>query len=248
MSPQLLTTPCLTHFYQQCDERFPICANCERSKRHCPGPKARFIRFIGPGNEEHVRGDTVHITALSRPPSCSRSESLAAKLASRLDGIKEIGYQLQALGNFFPYIVPRLGHNAALDAAVKCLLGAHQTFIAGNRTSSDQDVKSYNHAMSLIRTDLNQLQRRTPSETIYASMLLCRYEVRLRFWLFSQFLTLQGVETKLTGLVYACRWRGRVDRSLGPRTHHFRFRLRSVQGPLWINRKHAFRSVERTLT
>ncbi|KAE9379533.1 hypothetical protein N431DRAFT_500082 [Stipitochalara longipes BDJ] len=161
----------------KCDERFPVCANCERAKRHCPGPKARFIRFIGPGNEEHMRGDTVQITVLTRPPSCSRSESLAASLASRLNGIKEIGYQLQTLGKFFPHIVPRVGHNPALDAAVKCLLGAHKSFIARSKTSCNDDLRNYNHALSLIRKDLNQYQSRTPSETICAAMLLCRYEI-----------------------------------------------------------------------
>ncbi|KAN0114622.1 hypothetical protein V8E51_004166 [Hyaloscypha variabilis] len=161
----------------KCDERFPICANCERAKGHCPGPKARFIRFTGPGNEEHMRGDTVQITILPRPPSCSSSESLAATLATRLDGIKEIGYQLQTLGKFFPDIVPRVGHSPALDAAVKCLLDAHQRFIVGKISSCDEHLRNDNHAMYLIRKDLNQLRSRTPSETVCASMLLCRYEV-----------------------------------------------------------------------
>jgi len=137
-----------------------------------------------------MRGDTVQITILPRPQSCSPSDSLASALASRLDGIKEIGYQLQALGNFFPYIVPRLGHSPALDAAAKCLLDAHHSFIAGQKTSCDKDVRGYNHAMSLIRKDLNQLQKRTTSETICASMLLCLYKVSLSICLSQQSLTI----------------------------------------------------------
>ncbi len=124
-----------------------------------------------------MRGDTVKTTILPRPPSCSRSESLAATLPTRLDGIKEIGYQMQTLGKFFPDIVLRVGHSPALDAAVECLLDVHQRFIIGKSCSCDEDLKNYNHTMYLIRKDLNQLRSLTPPETVCASMLLCRYEV-----------------------------------------------------------------------
>jgi hypothetical protein len=123
-----------------------------------------------------MRGDAIRI-GLLHSPARSQSESLAALLAARLDGIEESGYQLQALGIFFPYLVPRVGHSPALDAAVKCLLGAHQNLISGIETSCNKDLLNYNHALSLIRKDLSHVKSRTTTETVCASLLLCRYEV-----------------------------------------------------------------------
>jgi hypothetical protein len=147
--------------------------------RHCTGPKSRFIRYIEPGAEEHMKGDKVAITRLSIRPPSSNSESLAADLVSRLNGIKEVGYQLQALGEYFPYLPSRVGHNPALDAALRCLLGAHQNILSWKSTSFDEDLKKYIYALSLIRRDLDRLQSRTPSETVCAAMMLSTYEVCL---------------------------------------------------------------------
>ena len=125
-----------------------------------------------------MRGDAVQIV-LTQPLSFSYSESLATSLVARLDGVKETGYQLQALLpiNYFPHLVSRVGHNPALDAAVKCVLGAHQNFISGNEAPRDKSLFDYALAISLIRQDMNRLRNATSAETVCSCLLLCSYEV-----------------------------------------------------------------------
>ena len=73
-----------------------------------------------------------------------------------------------------------MGHNPALDAALKCLLGVHQSLISGKLMSSHEDLRDCHPAVSLIRKDLSFFRHRTPSETICAAMILCLYEVGYR--------------------------------------------------------------------
>ncbi|KAE9381134.1 hypothetical protein N431DRAFT_490578 [Stipitochalara longipes BDJ] len=160
----------------RCDLRYPICKNCERTKRQCSGSKASFILFHGPGLEEHMRGDGVPLGGFPTEPSFSQSESLASTLVSRLEGIKEIGYQKQILGNFFQYLPSRVGHNLALDAALRCTLSSHHNFIAGKLDTGVEALKDYHQALCMIRRDVNHFQERTPSETICAALLLSHHE------------------------------------------------------------------------
>lgn len=120
--------------------------------------KSRFIRVLHPGAEEHMS-----LTLLAQPTS-SPSQSLAFDLAERLDEVKEIGFQLQQLGALFSFVPSRVGHNAGLDCALRCLLIAHRNLLSSNKSSQKEEQQNYNQALSLIR-DIGVLQNKTSSET-----------------------------------------------------------------------------------
>ena len=114
---------------------------------------------------------------LCSSPASSGSDMLGMDLMSRLVGIEKTGSQLQLLGNFFSYLPSRLGYNPALDASLKCLLSVHQSLLGLNRHCFEEDLRSYNQAVSLIREDLRSFQKRVPSETVCAAMILLSCEV-----------------------------------------------------------------------
>lgn len=166
----LRTSSSMTNI-DQCDERFPICLNCERGKRHCPGPKSRFVQFIRPGSEEHL--EETQITRMTIGPT---SDLLKLELVDRLRSVPEAGYQLQQFGALFNHLPSRIGTNAALDAAVRALLETHRLMLV-HRTASQTNVDYYTEAITLIRRDLDRLREKTPSETVCAALILSVYEV-----------------------------------------------------------------------
>jgi hypothetical protein len=140
--------------------------------------------------EEDLKKDEATITNISPRPASSSSEILSLDLVSRLVGIKDTGYQLQLLGNFFPYIPSRVGHNTAIDAALRCLLSDHQNLLSQDSSAFKEGrnyLSNYNQAVYLIRKDLN-LQRKVSSETVCAAMILMSCEVRiLQIWLLVEY-------------------------------------------------------------
>jgi hypothetical protein len=70
----------------------------------------------------------------------------------------------------------RIGHNKALDAAVRCLLQAHHAMLY-DRDIHTEGLESYNESIALIRRDLQDQQARTTSETVCAALILSTYEV-----------------------------------------------------------------------
>ncbi|KAF2101351.1 hypothetical protein NA57DRAFT_72794 [Rhizodiscina lignyota] len=156
-----------------CDERFPICANCDRSRRHCTGPKSRFVRFIKPGTEEHIE---LQVETLQRPAPTA-SELLALELVERLSKVEDAGYQLQKFGTIFDHLPAQVGRNAALDASISALLGTHRLLLRGVSPCKDDDLDRYTRALILIKQDLEHFQSKTSSETVCAAALLAIYEL-----------------------------------------------------------------------
>jgi hypothetical protein len=134
--------------WEKCDERRPICGNCEKKNRPYTGPKSRFVRHVEPGVEQHIKDDNV---AVSKNPSNAQTELLAIDPMSKLSGFKENGYQLQLLWRFLP---SRVGHNAALDAALRCLLHAHRQLLSRNSITIKEDLESYDQAFGLYPQEI----------------------------------------------------------------------------------------------
>lgn len=170
--PQATTDP-----DYQCDQRLPKCANCERLSRCCSGPKSRFIRFLGPKTEVHMKMVTESHSSTLKSPSSTLSESLAAELVRRLGDIENVGFQLQCLGIFIPFLPSHIGHNRALDAAIRCLLQSHSSLLYNRKSPYTESLESYNKAVTLIRRDLHDKGTKTPSETVCAALVLSFYEV-----------------------------------------------------------------------
>lgn len=197
----------------QCDERFPTCANCERSGRVCPGPKSRFIAYVEPGKEEHLDFGNSSATTLNLLPAHSADQELAYELVHRLESVQYVGSQLQMIGRFFHHLPSRVGHSAALDAALRALLHEHRAFIEyGSSVRTSEDVKDYSEALRLIRNDLTSHRSKTSTETICAALVLGLYEVRChRFPCSRLLLTFKALQTgRKKGVHCPCWW------SVGP--------------------------------
>ena len=111
-------------------------------------------------------------------PKGSRSETLAFDLVERLGEVKEVGYQIQHLGAYFAFLPSRVGHNAGLDAALRCFLSAHRNLLRKESAHVREcEVQDYNQALRLIRQDIEVARDKTPSETVCAAMILASYEV-----------------------------------------------------------------------
>lgn len=111
-----------------------------------------------------------------KSPSSTVSERLSADLVHHLQSIDRVGYQLQCFGVFVTYLPSRIGHNRALDAAVRCLLEAHHAVLC-DKDVHTEGLHSYNESVALIRKDLNDRQTQTTSETVCAALILSTYEV-----------------------------------------------------------------------
>ncbi|KAE9362811.1 hypothetical protein N431DRAFT_499171 [Stipitochalara longipes BDJ] len=158
----------------KCNEKFPVCRNCERGGRDCPSPKSRFIRFIKPGREMHIEERVT--TKFPMVIASSTSQSLAIELVDRFASVKDISYQLQNLAAFFDLLLTHIGHNAALDAAVKCMLDKHRIILTQKIPPVDTDLRYYDRAVALLRRDLTVFGSETPPETVCAAHLLLCYE------------------------------------------------------------------------
>ena len=81
------------------------------------------------------------------------------------------------------FLPSRIGHNSALDAAMRCLVRAHQSLLCQGKKAVVKYLDDYNEAVALIRKDLNHGQAQTSSETVCAALILSSYEVRFSFHL-----------------------------------------------------------------
>lgn len=125
-----------------------------------------------------MKRDELAIVKFSTRPTTSQAELLAADIVSRMSEAEFTGYNLKCLGSFFEFLPPRVGHNPALDAALRCLLHVHRQVCSNEVARLHEDFQSYSQALSLIRKDITRFQSKTPSETLCAAMLLSLYEVR----------------------------------------------------------------------
>lgn len=115
-----------------------------------------------------------------RQPSPTRSFLLAAELASRLAITSDPTLDLRALGNYIPQISKRIGQNAALDEAVRCLLEGHGKLLRQELRKQTRGLDRYVHALALLRRDLERLGKDPEIRTadlVCAAMVLSIYEL-----------------------------------------------------------------------
>jgi hypothetical protein len=114
-----------------------------------------------------------------KAPSLSRGEKLASALAASFKS-PPYGYQLHHLGRYITEIPRRLGHNAALDIAVECLLQSHTQLLQAIQSSqpSSQPSPEYMRALQTLQHVIADPVLGTSTETVCATMLMAHYEVR----------------------------------------------------------------------
>jgi hypothetical protein len=110
------------------------------------------------------------------PPLSSHSVVLANRLIYYLNKPTTPGTRIQDLGLFFEFVPYRLGHNRALDDAVRCICIAYSSFLC-DKSSVLQDRGEYCQALRSLRACLQDEKIALSSETLCAAMILRWYEV-----------------------------------------------------------------------
>lgn len=135
------------------------------------------MRFVKPGTEEHLQLGTSDDVQLVKVPPVSPSQQLAIELVERLENVSHAGYKVQLLGRFFSQLPCRVGHNPALDAALRAFLHAHKQFLECGPNTRTNDCGDYAEALYFIRKDLDLNRSNASSETVCAAHILANYEV-----------------------------------------------------------------------
>ncbi|KAF2649528.1 hypothetical protein K491DRAFT_610545 [Lophiostoma macrostomum CBS 122681] len=106
-----------------------------------------------------------------RQPSPTQHDGLARALVETLS-TGSIGHRMGAFGPFIRGIPARIGHNAALDAAVACLVNAHTSMVQKKGASEVANPVLYLRAVQTLQTCLEDPQQGMSSTTLCASVLL----------------------------------------------------------------------------
>ena len=105
------------------------------------------------------------------------SGSLAERLAHIIDRTRGTGYDVIVCGEWLPDVVCRIGHNAALDAAVETLLLAHRNLTQPySRSIQQAQIRCYGKAISALKVQLDSNCEHIEMETLCAVLALATSE------------------------------------------------------------------------
>lgn len=110
-----------------------------------------------------------------RQPSPSQHQELARALLEALN-TGGVGHRMSVFGPFIREVPARIGHNAALDAAVACLVHAHSALVHKRHGSEIAHPQLYLRAVQTLQACLENSGR--SANTLCASVLLGLVEVR----------------------------------------------------------------------
>jgi hypothetical protein len=112
-----------------------------------------------------------------RQPSPSQHHELArALVAATTTGSS--GHRMSVFGPFINEVPSRIGHNAALDAAVAVLVNAHTSLVYKKTASEIVSPHLYLRAIKTLQTCLEDPLLGMSTNTLCASVLLGLVEVR----------------------------------------------------------------------
>lgn len=191
LSPRPLTFPRLRARKVKCDEKRPMCTQCEISRRQCPGylsdkqaPVADTRRFLKPPR------------ALASPQASGSRDThdLFTLLPNLMDYRGMRGNFLNAplvlsAMMMLRFLPSRTRQHEALDAAVACIAtGTRQLLTSRSRGSGDdgmvlrdpsmETTRTYSTALTTLRKTLSDPRQSTMPETSAAALLICCFEVK----------------------------------------------------------------------
>ena len=117
-------------------------------------------------------------SSLNNTVLTSPSTHLASLLIAHLSPVIYRSYNLESLsGHYMVHIPSRIGHNAGLDSAVRCICTSHSMFL--KHVPEDRRImcKLYLEAIRHLQETLRRLIANEISEILCASMLLRLFEV-----------------------------------------------------------------------
>lgn len=131
-------------------------------------------------NPRSKSGSNSPPSTVPRQPSPSQHQELSRRLVEALS-TGGAGHRMSAFGPFIQEVPARIGHNAALDAAVACLVYAHSSMVHKRNTHEIANPGLYLRAVQTLQTCLEDPLEGMSSNTLCASVLLGLVEVRFLF-------------------------------------------------------------------
>lgn len=170
---------------QQCDETKPICSRCRRLAIPCVGSGERRYKFAAPFEAQYrgassqstpdsvVQRNAVSIS-FSYLPSTQQTLFVAAMVDSvRISLTSDIRRNLTwGFGDYLVEVPKRLGTNAALDAAAMALMKCYSRFLQTGSRATPVEISSYGHALTMLRTCLEDRAVAQSANTLCAVMML----------------------------------------------------------------------------
>ena len=134
------------------------------------------------------KGNTSPLMVLPlRGLSLSSQETLSYALIESLYETHPTGHQLKEILPFLTEVPARVGHHAALDSAVTCIISAHRSLIQNHITESEVTAgyDKYVEALISLREAIEDPVQSTSSETLCATIVMGMYEVSFFWFAFS---------------------------------------------------------------
>ncbi|KAF1940712.1 hypothetical protein EJ02DRAFT_435360 [Clathrospora elynae] len=132
-------------------------------------------RGPGPRKKAPRRSSSVSLSPPKSPflrqPSPSRHQQLARALIAAIT-TGTTGHRMSVFGPFIREVPARLGHNAALDAAVTVLVNVHTLLIRKKAAAEIVSPELYIRAIKTLQTCLEDPQQGMSANTLCASVLL----------------------------------------------------------------------------
>ncbi|KAF2205070.1 hypothetical protein GQ43DRAFT_428457 [Delitschia confertaspora ATCC 74209] len=153
--------------------KFRICDNRSRPSRKSEQESSYHNPYDSPHSSQHGSPPRPRSPAILRRPSPSFYQVLSQALFDALtaSGLQP-GHHMSAFGPFMFKIPERVGHNAALDAAVACLVHAHSSLVHRKGATEIANPRLYLSAVQALQTCLEDPQEGMSSNTLCASVLL----------------------------------------------------------------------------
>jgi hypothetical protein len=163
-----------------------------KAKRHDTG--AVFLKFrLSPTEDEqkHIKrpsngiSTVAHVLALPTPQlynpfSAVPHDGLARLLVEAMES-DNIGYSISDFGSFMQEVPRRVGHNAALDAAVICLIHTRSAVITTKSLNDLETPKNYLAAVQKLQHRLEDRIDGMSPNTLCAAVLLSLVEVSNKY-------------------------------------------------------------------
>lgn len=215
---------------KKCDYGQPCCSRCSRLGIACIGAGERKFHFVDVKcfrRKEASKQITAHrvesSTSLSPFPS-NDQDALINAFANTIKPSTSRRYNLTlAYGRFIDEVPKRLGHNEALDSAVRAVTCAHSDMCSHRRAGTDSLMK-YNKAISSLRTSLDDPVEARSVETLCAVLVLLMCQA------------LNGLDRE--HWFAHCKGAGQILRARGchdPNDHFERKLYEALQGQMFIS-------------
>ncbi|RFU23749.1 hypothetical protein B7463_g12589, partial [Scytalidium lignicola] len=154
----------------KCDERRPICMNCEKTQRQTNEP----------GKPESYGGEPAEWTsppAFTASPPSSDSQKLCMELVHAIESTKNTGFTLELCGKHIPQLPLRIGHSKILDSSISCFLSAHRGLQRPALGPSESQHKQYSRALHHMKLALDAPGEPDLDATVAATIVLADFEL-----------------------------------------------------------------------